>query len=603
MARLANIPKTLLFTQHLQPDARLLTIEDAIENTNNIRHTPRILKEGAFSWTLPEPRQQYRFLTANPQALNDLGIDPSQVNDPDFRDIVSGNAYSKIGWQQHLPFPYAQAYAGWQFGLFAGQLGDGRALSLFEIPRAAFGSTNNYDRPLYEVQLKGLGLTPYSRFADGKAVLRLSIREYIISEHLNAIGIPLTRALAITFLPQTYARRHRAEKCAVIARFAPLWVRLGTFDLYRSRNDREGLLQLSKYVIDELLGDFHHLSEAVAANPLILTTANEQEFSKYDKMYFEIVTRNARSTALWQAYGFLNGVLNTDNCSVLGLALDFGPFSIMDRFDPHYTPNSEDHSRRYSHENTPTAMWWNLTRLGEDLAELLGVGPTSLANLGDHDFMTTHEDAIIDRATRIIVTAGELFQYQYTKTYVETMLRRLGLSPKLMNPLDPGVAYADIVAPLLSMLRLTGCDYNKFFVMLENLQGDLVSQAKLFVPEHDETTDADRQQSLSNIEDWLKKYSELVVRSHQLDPEHTRPAHPQYNPLFLPRNWILDEVIAFTEESDGTDVSQLNKLQKMATYPFDKSKWGDDLKDLEARWMLQGDKGDDFTMLQCSCSS
>lgn len=157
-----------------------------------------------------------------------------EIEDPVFQLIVSGEFYQdKVTFvKENFPMPYAQAYAGWQFGQFAGQLGDGRVVNLFEVPKAVPDGEN---RDKYEIQLKGAGKTPFSRFADGKAVLRSSIREYIISEHLHAIGVPTTRALALTYLPSTLAQRHGAERCAIVARFAESWVRMGTFDLYRWR--------------------------------------------------------------------------------------------------------------------------------------------------------------------------------------------------------------------------------------------------------------------------------------------------------------------------------------------------------------------------------
>ena len=312
-------------------------------------------------------------------------------------------------------------------------------MNLFEVPKNVPDKNNRHK---YELQLKGAGMTPYSRFADGKAVIRSSIREYIISEHLNAVGIPTTRALSLSYLPETFAQRHRAEKCAIVSRFAELWVRLGTFDLYRWRSDRDGIKELSDYVINELFtidGEkFGFLNKVLSERNDFFDSSKETigELTDYDKMYLETIVRNASTTAIWQSYGFLNGVLNTDNTSVLGLSIDFGPFSIMDKYDPNFTPNSEDHELRYSYRNTPTAIWWNLTRMGENLAELIGAGSEILNDqfFKENGIKKEWEDRIITRATKLIEAGGELYQYAFTKKYVETIFNRLGLESSLITP-------------------------------------------------------------------------------------------------------------------------------------------------------------------------
>ncbi|KAL7665703.1 Selenoprotein O [[Candida] zeylanoides] len=618
MATLAELPKKCSFVAAMDPDNRIPTRQDALRNADGVINKPRILQSGAFSWTLPEPRAEYKFLAASDVALADLGLDSSEPHSAEFQQLVSGEYYDKN--KQHLcdanspvPFPYAQAYAGWQFGQFAGQLGDGRVVNLFEVAKARTQSPR--DRPIYEVQLKGAGKTPYCRFADGKAVIRSSIREYLISEHLNAIGIPTTRALALTYLPKTYAQRHRAEKCAVVARFAESWIRLGTFDLYRWRGDRLGIRKLSDYVIGSLftIGDtkFAHLETTLSHRGDFFNdtdTTIGPELTDYDKMYYEIIVRNATTTAMWQVYGFLNGVLNTDNTSVLGLSMDFGPFSIMDRFNPMYTPNSEDHENRYSYRNTPTAIWWNLTRLGEDLAELIGAGPElinepSFKNEGV--LKKDWEERIITRATKVIEVGGEIYKYAFTKKYVETMFDRLGLSHSLIDPVNPDTANDELIVPLLSILQSVQCDYNKFFLILQNWNLDTLDAGKLVqsvvLPAGSiDNLDRSPQEIIGDVSSWLQVYKSYVQRS---GADKRQIVAARHNPLFLPRNWILDQVIERVEQSDGEDTAELEKLQKMCLHPFSRKEWGDDLKQYEDKWLLQGDMGEEYSMLQCSCSS
>ncbi|EGV59981.1 hypothetical protein CANTEDRAFT_126711 [Yamadazyma tenuis ATCC 10573] len=600
--KFSAIAKPSSFVARLPPDPVLHSPEVARNNPDNVTHTPRILDSGAYSFTLPEPRKSYKYLTSSPTALRDVGLNQEAVEDPQYRKIVSGEAYFDAELSKLLPPPHSQAYAGWQFGQFAGQLGDGRVVNLFEVAKNKSDASQN--RKTYEVQLKGAGLTPFSRFADGKAVLRSSIREYTISEHLNAIGIPTTRALALVYLPETLARRSMYEKCAVVTRFAESWVRLGTFDLYRMRGDSEGLRQLCGYCIDELFTvdgvKFPLFSRFYEQFPRFF--GDIDELTDYDKFFFEVVLRNAVGTAKWQTYGFLNGVLNTDNTSVLGLSMDYGPFSIMDKFKPGYTPNSEDLDARYGYRNTPTAIWWNLTRFGENLAGLVGAGP-ELIDLPEEQLFA-NEDKVIKRATKIIEIGGHIYTHAFTQQYVESFYNRLGLSTQLVNRDDPDEQNQRVVAPLVKMLEKVECDFNKFFVNLQQLDHtsgnmDFRAMGQALKSNNNELYNDDEMIEL--ISDWLKVYQQELAKSESLGFD--RANCKQYNPLFLPRNWILDEVIERTQDSNAEDISYLKKLEKMSLNPFDSSKWGDELKDVERKWLQQGDLGEKYSMLQCSCSS
>ncbi|KAI5969631.1 hypothetical protein CANMA_001294 [Candida margitis] len=605
-SKLFNAVKTSSFTNHIAPDNRIPTIEVALENENKITNKPRNLLSGGFSWVLPTPRGDYEFLIANPKAIKDLGLDQSEVEEPIFREIVSGEYYEdrKTFLENGFPMPYAQAYAGWQFGQFAGQLGDGRVTNLFELDKT---KKDNDNRHKYELQLKGAGLTPYSRFADGKAVLRSSIREYIISEHLNAIGVPSTRALALTYLPSTLAQRHAAERCAIVARFAESWVRLGTFDLYRYRGDREGVRKLSDYVMSELFtidGNKFQNFERISKLRPDLTNLKGDSLTDYDKMYYETIIRNAETTAISQCYGFLNGVLNTDNTSIIGLTIDFGPFSIMDKYDPNYTPNSEDHESRYGYRNVPTAIWWNLTRLGEDLAELIGAGQKLLDNPEFKEGVKEEwEENIITRATKVIEMGGEIYQFAYTKKYVETFFKRLGLAQELIDEKNPDAQNVQLLMPMLEALEKLQTDFNLFFLKLQGVDfnSSYKDIAESFLERYDPNTNRNHKEDITKqFLDWLKIYHGLKKKSAEYK---NAPDAAKYNPKFLPRNWILEQVIEKVSESNGKDISYLKKLQDMSSNPFDDQLWGDDLKEVEESWILQGEKGDEYSMLQCSCSS
>lgn len=263
-------------------------------------------------------------------AFETLNIQKGDEKSKEFQETVVGNLdYSYLETTGNTSeetrtyaYPWAQRYGGWQFGQWAGQLGDGRAISLFEIL--------NQNNQSYELQLKGAGTTPYSRFGDGKAVLRSSIREFIVSEALHALRIPTTRALAISLIKNSPVQREVVEPRAIVARFAQSWVRIGNFDILRATGERDNIRKLCTYLGEKVFGGWDKL---VSDDP------DRSKNNRFVDLYREIVRRNAVCVAHWQAYGFMNGVLNTDNTSVFGLSLDFGPFAFMDDFDPDHTPN------------------------------------------------------------------------------------------------------------------------------------------------------------------------------------------------------------------------------------------------------------------------
>lgn len=347
------------------------------------------------------------------------------------------------------------------------------------------------------MQLKGAGKTPYSRFADGKAVLRSSIREYIVSEGasflpfffefgtnhapaLNALGIPTTRALSLTLLPKSKVLRERLEPGAIVARFAQSWLRIGTFDLLRARGDRELIRKLATYVAEDVFGGWENLPAIVSVregqsaseidNPRRQVPRDEVqehqevEENRFARLYREITRRNAKTVAAWQAYGFMNGVLNTDNTSIYGLSLDYGPFAFMDNFDPQYTPNHDDAMLRYSYRNQPSIIWWNLVRLGESFGELLGAGK----KVDDESFIKDGvtedmEPELIKRAETIIDRTGEEFKAVFLNEYKRLMSQRLGL--KTQRESD----FQNLFSEMLDTLEALELDFNHFFRRLSGL--------------------------------------------------------------------------------------------------------------------------------------
>lgn len=471
---LRDLPKSAVFTTNLPPDPAFPTPADS-HSAPRETLGPRMVKGALYTYVRPEPTLSPELLATSPAALRDLALAPdAPTTDPSFTHTLAGNDI--ISWDEANPdeeggiYPWAQCYGGFQFGQWAGQLGDGRAISLFE-------TTNPGTGVRYELQLKGAGKTPYSRFADGKAVLRSSVREFVVSEYLNALGIPTTRALSLVLCPRTKVQRERMEPGAIVARFAQSWVRLGTFDLLRARGERQLLRQLAEYVAENVYGGWETLPAKLTApdeDRISVTRGvakdaiegeGKDEENRFVRLYREIARRNATTVAAWQAYGFMNGVLNTDNTSILGLSMDYGPFAFMDNFDPSYTPNHDDHMLRYSYRNQPTIIWWNLVRLGEALGELLGAG----ARCDEEEFATqgvrqAWADELVARAEHAIEQTGEEYKAVFLAEYKRLMTARLGLKTQQQSDFD------ELFSEWLDLMEAHELDFNQCFRQLSDVR-------------------------------------------------------------------------------------------------------------------------------------
>ncbi|KAG8627234.1 hypothetical protein KVT40_004717 [Elsinoe batatas] len=613
-----DLPKTNNFTSHLPPDPAYPTPLSS-HNAERSALGPRLVKSALFTYVRPDPPSNPELLSVSPAALRDLHLDPSSTSSPDFLSTVSGseiltldpaaaNEGSDEAQRKATIYPWAQCYGGFQFGQWAGQLGDGRAISLFEVPTAKGRR--------YEVQLKGAGRTPYSRFADGKAVLRSSIREYMVSEALNALGIPSTRALSLTLCPDAEVRRERIEPGAIVARFAESWLRLGTFDLMRSRGDRELIRQTAEYVAEEVFGGWETLPAKLGDGEVKETAVEvdrkvgketvqgdgKEEENRYTRLYREIVRRNAKMVAHWQAYAFTNGVLNTDNTSVFGLSIDFGPFAFLDNFDPNYTPNHDDHMLRYSYKNQPSIIWWNLLRFGEAMGELIGAGK----RCDDEQFVNEGvakewSDELIERAEGIIMKTGEEYRAVFMAEYKRLMTARLGLKTFKDNDFD------ELYSELLDTLEALELDFNHTFRKLSNVSInslDTEEKRKEWAPTlfHHEglssTAIPSEGDAKTRIGNWLGKWRTRVIEDWgEGDDEARQVAMRQVNPKFIPRSWILDELIDRVEKKGERKI--LDHVMKMGLNPFDEE-WGGDREEEER---FCGDVPKYNRAMQCSCSS
>jgi uncharacterized protein YdiU (UPF0061 family) len=266
--------------------------------------------------------------------------------------------------------PMASVYSGHQFGVWAGQLGDGRALLLGEVQTPAGPQ---------ELQLKGSGMTPYSRMGDGRAVLRSSVREFLASEAMHGLGIPTTRSLCVTGsdLP---VRRETIETAAVVTRVAPSFIRFGHFEHFSHGNRPEQLRALADYVIDR-----YYPACRDADNP-------------YAALLAEVTRRTAAMVARWQAVGFMHGVMNTDNMSILGLTIDYGPYQFMDGYNPRHICNHSDHAGRYAYDNQPEVAHWNLFALGQALLPLIGEVDVAMTALSPYRTLFADELARLHAA-------------------------------------------------------------------------------------------------------------------------------------------------------------------------------------------------------------
>ncbi|KAL4972016.1 hypothetical protein BDW66DRAFT_145057 [Aspergillus desertorum] len=607
---LAELPKSNVFTSKLPPDPAFGTPE-ASHRAQRERLYPRLVKGAAFTFVRPEPTEDSELLGISPRAMKDLGLKPGEENTEQFKAVVAGNEFF---WDEKNGgvYPWAQCYGGWQFGAWAGQLGDGRAISLFE-------STNPRTNVRYEVQLKGAGRTPYSRFADGKAVLRSSIREYIVSEALNALSIPTTRALSLTLLPKARVLRERIEPGAIVCRFAESWLRFGTFDLPHSRGDRDMVRKLATYAAEDVFKGWEFLPGAVPAGkdqsidsvedpPRGFSKGKIQEHqgvqeNRFARLYREIARRNAKTVAAWQAYGFMNGVLNTDNTSIYGLSLDYGPFAFMDNFDPQYTPNHDDHMLRYSYKNQPSVIWWNLVRLGECLGELIGAGP----QVDEESFVKqgVTEDAapaLIKRAETIIERIGDEYRAVFLNQYKRLMSKRLGLQTQKESDLQ------ELFSGLLDTLEALELDFNHFFrrlssVSVAGLETEAGRKEIAHIFFHTEghgglgyTEDSARER----IAKWLDKWRQRVLEDwgSNADADIKRQqAMKEVNPKFVPRGWILDEVIDRVERRGDREI--LGRVMNMALNPFNEE-WGLNREEEER---FCGDVPKFQRAMMCSCSS
>ena len=431
-------------------------------------------------WPLPAPY----WVGRSGAVARELGLDASWLNSPELLEVLAGNQ-PLAGTQ-----PLASVYSGHQFGQWAGQLGDGRAILLGETAGL-------------EVQLKGSGPTPYSRMGDGRAVLRSSIREFLCSEAMHGLGIATSRALCVIG-SDALIRRETIETAAVVTRVASSFIRFGHFEHFCHHDMPAQLKVLADYVIDHFYPACR-ASDKFAGNP-------------YAALLEAVSERTAAMVAQWQSVGFCHGVMNTDNMSILGLTIDYGPFQFLDGFDPSHICNHSDTQGRYAFNQQPNIAYWNLFCLGQALLPLIG-------------------------EQELAIEALESYKTVFPAAFERRMFDKLGLVNASANTASFDRA---LLHDILQLLAQEKVDYTIFWRRLSHASAatDSSSVRDLFI---------DR----SAAEAWLLRYSErmaLIPRGLAAD------LMLKSNPKFVLRNHLGEQAIQAAKEKDFTQVDTLLML-------------------------------------------
>ncbi|KAJ3321888.1 hypothetical protein HDV06_003754 [Boothiomyces sp. JEL0866] len=507
---------------------------------------PRQVHNAHFSYVQPSPLPEPKLVSFNYSLAKELGIeytDSGNAVSTHVIDILSGNKTLEGS------NPWALNYGGHQFGSWAGQLGDGRAISLVQFQN---------DEKLYELQLKGAGLTPYSRFADGYAVVRSSIREYLAAEAMHALGCPTSRSLSL-IAGSRIVLREQEEQGAVVCRVLPTWIRLGNFEIFYSRGDKESLKMLADYTIDNFFPD-------IKDSP-----------KKYYDFISAVLEKTANMIAHWQAVGFCHGVMNTDNFSIIGLTIDYGPFQFLDAYDPFYICNHSDETGRYSFNNQPQIGLWNLVRFASALQPLFEE-PT---------------DEVVKELQIIIGKYNPVLAQKYN----ELMCKKFGFREPSRE------CMVTIVQPLLVLLQDSEMDYTLFFRSLSSLSlahSQLPSETlelwksySLLPKEAFDTVDPNSEtgQSLSTqFSIWYLQYKSAHERSDELARKELML---KSNPRFVPRNYVLQQVI---EKAEQGNYEIVNDYLKVLQSPFEE--WTEKEYELFGNPVPVKDRD-----IKCSCSS
>jgi uncharacterized protein YdiU (UPF0061 family) len=474
------------------------------------------LGEDFYTLLVPQPLPAPYWVGRNASLARELGLNHGWLDSEELLQAVTGNRL--ISGSQTL----ASVYSGHQFGQWAGQLGDGRAILLGETSTGM------------ELQLKGSGLTPYSRMGDGRAVLRSSIREFLCSEAMHGLGVATSRALCVTGSDEP-VRREAMETAAVVTRVAPSFVRFGHFEHFCHHGLHAQLKTLADYVIDRFYPECRD-SRKFNSNP-------------YAAMLEAVSERTAAMVAQWQAVGFCHGVMNTDNMSILGLTIDYGPFQFLDGFNPAHICNHSDTQGRYAFNKQPNVAYWNLFCLAQALLPLI-------------------------ESQELAVAALESYKTTFPAAFDKLMLAKLGLADVQNAAAGKDRSLIDDVLKLLAAGQL---DYTIFWRRLSHAHTPSGRQAlrDLFLQR-----DA--------IDTWLLQYSERLAH---IPPAQAADLMLKTNPKFVLRNHLAEQAI---QQAKRKDFSELATLLRLLESPFDEHPGFEAYADFPPDWA---------SGIEISCSS
>lgn len=438
-----------------------------------------------------------------------------------FIDIFSG----KQPLQNASPF--AMLYAGHQFGQLNPQLGDGRAIIIAEVI--------NQQNERWELQLKGSGVTPYSRGADGRAVLRSTIREYLCSEAMHGLGIPTTRALCMT-ASDDEVYREEIETGAILTRLAPSHIRFGSFEIFYYRHQYDHIRTLADHVIE------HHYPELL------------DEEKPYLALLKEVIKRTVKLIVQWQSVGFAHGVMNTDNMSILGLTLDYGPYGFLDAYNPNYICNHSDHHGRYAFDQQPNIGLFNVSCLAQALLPLIDKSP--------------------DKAAEIAKNELENYQTNFVNEYSKIMRKKLGLEKEDKQD-------QELVKNLLNLMTDDKVDHTILFRNLCSFNSNDLSK-------NNSIRDIFIQRDIYDL--WAVSYQKRLLKEDDSDEQRTIKMK-RINPKYILRNYMAETAIKKAEQKDYSEIETLfNLLQN----PFDEQPENESYADYPPDWSQE---------ISVSCSS
>jgi len=492
--------------------------KDGIESLNCDNHYAR-LPAHFYNKQMPDGISDPKMVSLNPQVLALLGLD-SEVNSDVYSDallqLCSGN-YLPAGFE-----PLAMKYTGHQFGHYNPDLGDGRGLLLAQVKPASV-DTDGADSPTWDLHLKGAGRTPYSRQGDGRAVLRSSIREYLCSAAMQGLGIPTTQALSVV-VGSDAVMREQVEQAAMVVRVAESHVRFGHFEHFYYTQRLDDLKLMLDYTLTQ------HFPDALTAEV------------PYLAFYKQVVTTTAELMAHWQAVGFVHGVMNTDNMSILGQTFDYGPFAFQDNFDPAYVCNHTDYSGRYAFNQQPQVGYWNLMALGRSLTPFMDIAPLN-------ETLQTYDDIFLAKLRQL-------------------MRAKLGL-----QQVQDGDG--ELIKNLLEILASNEVDYTHFFRLLSGFDSTLDgAEVALNSAIRDQFIDREA------FDAWAVQYQQRLALESSVDDDRKVQMN-RANPKFILRNYLAQQAI---EQAADYDYSLVNELLNVLANPFDEHSEFEALAALPPEW-------------------